>query len=237
MTRHSNPWEKLTQGWVHLGLPGYREPDDYCTYAGFPLNELPPIPIDLDDACDWLVEHGEEQTRGLDRSEGQLPPETVIDLAARKELILPRSFSRFMSQPQLQARVRSCTDCYLDPGERIPETVGSIPGQLIHFLSDSQSCAHWYLHILPTDESAVLESIDLYCYTKENSQWMENPSCRLEKIDLVDLGFTYCAPSFSDFLYRFWIENEIWFALYDKTRRPLKPLELDYVAHYQSRKR
>jgi len=34
--------------------------------------------------------------------------------------------------------------------------------------------------------------------------------------------------------YRLWIENEIWFALaYDK--RPLTPLELEYVNHYKTR--
>ena len=58
--------------------------------------------------------------------------------------------------------MRSCADCYLDPGERIVETTGAIPGHLIHFLSDSQSIAHWYLHILRGGEVAVLESSDLY---------------------------------------------------------------------------
>jgi len=43
-----------------------------------------------------------------------------------------------------------------------------------------------------------------------------------ERVDLSGLDFAYCAPSFSEFLYRFWIENEIWFALEDDaSRRPL----------------
>ena len=43
-----------------------------------------------------------------------------------------------------------------------------------------------------------------------------------EHVDLSGLDFAYCAPSFSEFLYRFWIENEIWFALEDDaSRRPL----------------
>src|SRR5258706_6874993 len=99
-----------------------------------------------------------------------------------------------MTHPELQSRVRSCTDCYLDPGERIVETIGSIPGHLIHFLSDSQSCAHWYLHILSSGESSVLESPDLYCYQIENSDWIENPSCRLERIDLNRFDFEDSAP-------------------------------------------
>jgi len=54
-----------------------------------------------------------------------------------------------------------------------------------------------------------------------------------ERVDLSGLDFAYCAPSFSEFLYRFWIENEIWFALEDDaSRRPLNALELNYVRHY-----
>jgi hypothetical protein len=49
---------------------------------------------------------------------------------------------------------------------------------------------------------------------------MENPACRLERIDLNGLEFAYCAPSFSEFLYRFWIENEIWHALQHESSRP-----------------
>jgi hypothetical protein len=82
----------------------------------------------------------------------------------------------------------------------------------------------------------VLESEDLYCYKVEHSEWIENPACRLERIDLSGLNFVYCAPSFSEFLYRFWIENEIWYALkHNQSRRALKPLELEYVKHYSGR--
>jgi hypothetical protein len=93
------------------------------------------------------------------------------------------------------------------------------------------------LHILPEGDSAVLASPDLYGLKIENSDWIENPSCRLERIDLSGLEFVYCAPSFSEFLFRFWIENEIWFALMDKPkRRSLNTLEQDYVGHYTAHK-
>ena len=138
-----------------------------------------------------------------------------------------------MTHPELQSRVRSCTDCYLDPGERIVETIGSIPGHLLHFLSDSQSCSHWYLHILPEGASAVLASPNQYGLIVENSNWIGNPACRLDRIDVSGLEFAYSARSFSEFLYRFWIENEIWFALVDKRKpRSLNALELNYVEHY-----
>jgi hypothetical protein len=231
-------WAALPQRWLHIDLPGYRQHEGiYTTYCGFPFDELPQIPISLDDNCDWLLKSGTPVSPGLDRYERQLQPAIVRDLAAQLKIKLPKSFERFMCSPELQERVRSCTDCYLDPGERIVETIGAIPGHLIHFLSDSQSCAHWYVHVLPEGNSAVLESEDLYCYRIENSDWIENPACRLEKFDLTTQDFAYCAPTFSEFPYRFWIENEIWFATYEETRRPLTPLEENYVHHYESLRR
>ncbi len=228
------PWSSLPQFWVHIQLPGYRQLPQHHTYEGSKLEDLPPIPIELDEECAWLMRHGTVHAEdGLHRYEHDIQPGIVEKLALEAGLKLPSSFLRFMSSPELQARVRSCTDCYLDPGERIVQTVGKIPGSLVHFLSDSQSCAHWYLHVLPNGDVGVLESSDLYCYKIEHSDWIENPACRLECIDLSDLNFVYCAPSFSDFLYRFWIENEIWYALKDvDSSRPLNPLELEYVGHY-----
>jgi|SRR5580700_2667123 hypothetical protein len=155
----------------------------------------------------------------------------------RAHIQLPKSFRRFMTHPELQSRVRSCTDCYLDPGERVVETIGSIPGHLVHFLSDSSHGRIGICHILPRGGSAVLVLPDLYVFKVVNSDSIENPSCHLERIDLSGLEFAYCASSFSDFLYRFWIENEIRFVLTDKSKpRSFTTLELEYVEHYAANK-
>jgi hypothetical protein len=232
---HSSPWSKLRQSWSQIDLPGYREFTG--TYREFPTNALPPISIPLDDNCAWLMQYGTEQDRGLDQYKRDLQPAAVLQLAARAGIELPVSFRHFMSDPRIQKRVRSCTDCYLDPGQRIVETVGSIPGHLIHFLSDSQSCVHWYLHVIADGRAAVLESEYLYCYPIKNPEWLDYHSCGLDKIDLQELGFACCATSFPEFLYRFWIENEIWFALQgDKAGRTLTLLERDYVGYYPSGK-
>ena len=42
----------------------------------------------------------------------------------------------------------------------------------------------------------------------------------------------FCAPSFEAFLFHWWIENEIWYAL-SHDHDPLTPDEQDYVDHYR----
>jgi len=226
-----DPWSVLPKVWLSIGLPGL---EAESTYRGISLDKMPTIPIELGDDLLWLQTYGNcHPGNGLDRTDEfvkPLPPAAAIDLATRLRISLPSSFMQFMTSPELQSRIRSCTDCYFDPGQRIVGTVGAIPGHLLHFLSDSQSCAHWYLHVLTDGRSAVLESPDLYCYEIENSDWMENPACRLERIDLSNVEFYYCSKSFAEFLFRFWIENEIWFAVHvDEAKRPLSALEKAYL--------
>jgi hypothetical protein len=226
----ANPWSVLPSVWMSVGLLGFKWES---TYQGYNLDEMPPIPIQLDDDLAWLCAHGKSDLENSlaqpDACVRPLPPATVVDLAVQLNLTLPPAFIRFMTSSDLQSRVKSCTACYLDPGQRIVETIGSIRGHLIHFLSDSQSCAHWYLHVLHDGQVAVLESDDLYCYLAENAEWIENPACRLDQIDLTRQDFRFCAFSFSEFVFRFWIENEIWYAIHGK-KRPLTSLETAYLA-------
>src|SRR5262249_16816986 len=160
----------------HVQLPGIRASGPHVTYESSSYDQLPPIPIELDDDCRWLIEHGTKYSGGLAQYERDLQPATVEKLAAERNLELPKSFRRFMSSPELQSRVRSCTDCYLDPGERVVEVTGPFAGHLIHFLSDSQSCAHWYLHVIDGGQTAVLTSPHLYCYRIDNPEWLDHPS-------------------------------------------------------------
>jgi hypothetical protein len=230
----SNPWLGLPRIWLNVELPGMQAGPEHSTYVGRRLEDLPPVPIELDDEFDWLRLHGAPHAQsGLDQPDEfvrPLPSTAVCDLAAQIGVKLPSDFVRFMTSTELQSFVRSCTACYLDPGERAVETIGAIPGFLFHFLSDSQSCAHWYLHVIPSGQSVVLESDDLYGYRIENSDWMDNPACRLERIDVAGLDFRVCASSFSEFLFRFWIENEIWYGLkVEANQRRLSALESTYL--------
>lgn len=238
--QEDNPWSILGQSWQHIELPGYR--DFVETYGSFSSTSLPPISIPLDDECQWLMKHGTEHQEGLDKYHRVTGPDwpehepgEALRFAEAAGIDLPGSFRRFMSSPELQSRVRSCTDCYLDPGDRAVKTVGALPGHLMHFLSDSQACVLWYLHVLPDGRAAVLTSENLYCHNVTDPSWESYPTCSLDEIDLAKQEFSCCALSFSEFLYHFWIENEIWFALRQNGAAALKPLERAYLEHYKTK--
>jgi hypothetical protein len=112
----SSVWAMLPHRWVHTDLPGYREAEGIHTYCGFAISELPPVNLDLDDGCEWLLKFGIPQLNGLNQYEPHcLKPAMVRELARQAGINLPKSFEQFMTAPELQERVRSCTDCYLDP--------------------------------------------------------------------------------------------------------------------------
>jgi hypothetical protein len=103
----SGAWSSLPHYWLHIQLPGYRELPEHHTYEGSRLEALPPIPIELDDDCAWLMRHGTPHARGgLNRYELNLQPQpsTVEKLALGANLELPRSFRRFMCSTELQER-------------------------------------------------------------------------------------------------------------------------------------
>lgn len=44
--------------------------------------------------------------------------------------------------------------------------------------------------------------------------------------------FLWCASSFEEFAYRFWIENRLWHALNGNDLSGLEPQVRDYLRHY-----
>ena len=108
-------------------------------------------------------------------------------------------------------------------------------GYLLRFLNDQQGCVFWYLYLTSRGEHCVVAS--LACLDWEiaaddeehgipdtDDAWEDPP---LEAVTVC------CAPSFETFLYRFWLENEIWCALYKKDRALTMP-EQPYLQQYRS---
>jgi hypothetical protein len=121
--------------------------------------------------------------------------------------------------------VRSCTACYLDLGDIAVDVAGE--GWLIHFLSDQQWALHWLLYAGSDGSEAVVVTDSPFGF--------EDAEPRISSAAVVDGGV--CAPSFSEFLYRFWIENEIWFRVVepDPGEPPEPPLtdeQRRYAEHY-----
>ena len=158
-----------------------------------------------------------------DARQGQL-----TDLLGPHAITLPPSFLSFIASDEPRKRIRSATDCYLDLAEAlVPVDTG---GLLIHFLSDSQFCFHWLLYSGPNGEEAVVATRDPYGFVHPDA-WIDETSVRTAFTPGAVPESFVCAASFSDFIYRLWIENEIWFRLQLESR-PLTEEQERYVGFY-----
>jgi len=197
------------------------------TYGRYDFNLLPPAPTELRGDWGWL--HAEpERLPGIG---GQSEPEATATAdalrasAARAGLPLPHAFVSFIETPALHRRVRSNTDCSLDISrEVVPAPAGG--GFLVRFLADSQGCVFWYLYLTPGgSDHAVVSSPDFYGTAEEMEGWGEEPR-GLSRI-------AFAAESFEAFMWRFWLENEMWFAGYEDT--PMPAAGTRYAEQYLAR--
>jgi hypothetical protein len=140
-------------------------------------------------------------------------------------LPLPAALRVFAARPDLQRRVRSATGCYLDLGALRARTSVS-DGYLVHLLSDQQWCLHWLLYLdARGNEGVVATALPVGFDILPDDGWDLPPEVLpLDGSAPLDL----CAGSFSEFLYRFWLENELFFAL--QSEGPLSPQLQDYAA-------
>jgi hypothetical protein len=207
------PW-----GWYGIGL-GESRPDE-GTYTCLPYDSLPPILVPLDGTFRWLQSaRSDLQVMGGEKA----IEANLTRLLAESPAGLPREFIEFFRSPGLWRKFRSCTDCYfnLDPGST--EIPGGL-GRLVRFISDSQGCIHWHIHISPCGKEHTV--VATYRFT--GSEHSDSPGGKPHPRDI-----TTCAASFEEFIYRFWIENELWYALYCQDAMPEYGKE--YLAHYTER--
>lgn len=185
------------------------------TYGRYEFEVLPPIPRELTGDLAWLAG---QPTPG-EWSIGTEPVAELAELEAacgRLGLALPSVFLDFLRSPQLQSKIRSCTACYISVGP-VPVKAPGADGHLIRFLADQQGCLYWYLYVTATDH-AVVSSADFYGGPGD---------------DYTDDGeIEFCGESFESFLYRFWLENEIWFAADQDDSMPQDAEE--YIRRYQA---
>lgn len=211
--------------WFSIELKGFRNMREFRTYDAFSYEELPPLPLPSQSFCgdfEWLKASelqavDEEEAVDLD---SQI--ERLVTLASQIGLSLPEEFVRFMKSPDLPNRIRSCTGCFFELPDEIIENPAGAGGFLIRFLSDSQGCLFWYLYLNGAGEHCIVASYKLF-----GSEGEFERSDSDEESEIF-----FCAARFEQFVYRFWIENEIWYWL-AYGRKPLTPEQQNYVNHYK----
>ena len=220
------PDEAIERHWItagHSELLGTQG-----TYSRVEYQRLPALPP-IRSPFDWLSELPKrDYSSNLDSDENQIDgfPSIAAELKALG-FSIPDDFRVFITRPDIQAQIPTCTDCYL----QLPDTVTPLPGwpesYAVRFMNDSQCCVMWYLLFQPNTPVRVLASY--YFLEQDTFDAMEYESQVDEPLRYEDVldDACICAESFGEFIFRFCIENTMWFALYEELS--LSPYELAYL--------
>ncbi|GAB4346326.1 MAG: hypothetical protein OHK0038_26510 [Flammeovirgaceae bacterium] len=217
---YSFPFEKV---WYGVDLPELREAN--ATYGGAILDFLPTIKPEFLDGSFWylsnessLLKENNKLKRRLKDLESQLP----------KNLKLPDSMLKFLSAPNAQECIHSCTACYFD----MPDMVSRFNwlgenGYLFHFYRDQQDCLFWYYYVRENGESCILVSaIPFY---KEGIDAQLND-------DIIQNEVFFTATTFDEFIFRTWLENELWYNLVAKKafeNQQTEKVGKEYIEEYK----
>ena len=193
------------------------------TYGCYDFAHLPPLPYRLSGSLEWLTE-AQPHLRNIGEQRSKENMHAFVQLQSiceTRSIRLPAAFTKLFSTPSIQRRIRSNTECFLDLcANVIPSPVGH--GYLIRFLADSQGCIFWYVYLTEDgSDHAVVSSPDFYGIEAERRNDTEPDSSAI----------VFSAESFESFLCRFWLENEIWFAEYEKT--PMPEVGRTYIERYK----
>ena len=231
MNGHTQGQAPFPMAWWSFDLGRYRGCDG--TYCYYDYTSLPPIPA-VSESLDWLapLDQRTDAQMALYRN----PPEArgevakIAQSAAALGLTLSESFVRLMSSPQLQNFVPSCTACYFKLSADIAPCPGSESGYITRFLNDQQHVLLWYLYLTPQGGQYVLvTAIDLHEMADAAKAGTLTAEDRLN----IQRNTWVCAPSFVEFIYRWWLENSIWFKVSESDHaETLTDVERRYLAHY-----
>lgn len=179
---------------------------------------------ELDDRLDWLRAKPRVPKSIADTGEPDHPtPKTPLNEPRLGQLVagtgceVPDALVILARERSIQQRIRSCTLCYFDLGDRLVSVAGG--GHLIHFLSDQQWVMHWLVYSGPGPHGCVIATTEPLGFDDDDGPHFE---LRATTDAIV------CAASLSEFIYRFWIENEIFFA-HDEGR-PFTEEQTRYLA-------
>lgn len=221
-------------GWWSFDLGEGRPCDE--TYCYYPYDSLPPIPeAHFNGSLQWLEQAGEsgEEKRGEEPEEDGLSARLSALVASAQQLglTLPEAFLRLMASSALRDRIPSCTACYFDLSKTMVPCPGSEAGYIIRFLNDQQDVLSWYLYLTTQGEHCVLVSPYQLDEAAEAEEARE-PLTEQQRRSII-ANTLICAPSLEAFVYRFWLENVLWFKT-NEAERELTDEQQRYLAHYQA---
>lgn len=186
--------------WWGVGL-GSRETSS--TYEGFSYHRQPPLPVErFQGEFDWL-RAAPHRTSAVDEDD-QRPWAQRLNALRAKGYFVPPVCDRLLTDVELQLRVPSCTDNVFLPAERGDEHPLDEESCFLTFYSDSQSCVLWGLRLGKGDDryTPVLAGAPKFPEEEppEGAPYFTFPE------------LTFCAPTLESFVYRWWLENTLWFA-------------------------
>ena len=226
---------RFEAGWYSQDLKGYRDEGRHSTYHLYIYESVPPLSNDLFRGDFVWLRDAPTVNSHLYSDLEYLPKRMSVlsHQAAALGVSLPPDFTSFLSSGWLPSKVRSCTDCYFDLPTIIQPCAADLGGHVISFLRDSQGVLYWGLYLSPSGGSCVVNTPYWYDIDAPVDDWEEDDDMHERAIPAPSVkDLMYCSPSFESFAYRFWIENEIWFAIYDG--EPLTDRDLAYLSHYRS---
>lgn len=211
--------------WMSFDLGLHRPCDG--TYCFYDYDSLPPIPAESTfvGKFEWLsidpqVLANIHAQVGEDALASKLA--YIKAEAQRLNIALPQGFEAFMGNEALRESIPSCTACYFDLSDKFIPAPIEEGGYFLRFLNDQQNILLWYLYLAPSGE---------HCVVVSNIYFDDEDYINSIPEEAVKRSTGYCAPSFEAFLYRFWIENAIWFGLEGEG---LTASQQAYVHHYQA---
>jgi hypothetical protein len=191
------------------------------TYGAVPTEFLPPVPP-LDGSFAWLRRAPNVKSAMVYREQELGSVASILKEreaeAALLGLAIPKDVLTFLTDADLFTKIPSCTACFWDIGARLvplPDHEG--PERVLRFMNDQQGCAYWFLLVEPNRPARVAYGF----YAFEDWDWDEEAE--------IDTALTLCADSFESFIWRWWIENAIWFAAHER-----RPLEGDLRAYSEA---
>jgi uncharacterized protein (TIGR02996 family) len=224
--------------WKNFGLGTLRETRG--TYGTWPYDSVPTLPVDeLRGEFQYL---NASRPRGRRAGGGNAARyrrqfEQMLADAAGKGVRLPEAFVAFKRDTAFQSTFRSPTGCgFAFPDEYSPIRASpSGEGMHIHFFCDSQSCLLWDLYVHASGGHCVIaRNLEFFNPEPRDPDEYGPPS--------REPGAWFVAPSFEAFIYRVWVENQIWYIenaaflrSQGKKPPPITPEIQAYMDHYRNR--